>query len=172
VPSIGPNHRIRSPKGLVAATAGLSLAVGDSFASVSRTAVLANADKKFLLIDGDMRKGNLYQYVGQNRAPGLSGLINGNIDTNTAIHQTSSGNLDFISTGSVPPNPAEMFLYGNFAILMDKLSVDHDQIIIDSPPILAVIDSTIIGQVAGASFMIVKAGVHPMREIEQNVKRL
>jgi tyrosine-protein kinase Etk/Wzc len=52
------------------------------------------------------------------------------------------------------------------------LSPRFDHIIIDSPPILAVTDATIIGQLTGATLMVLKAGAHPMREIEQSVKRL
>lgn len=48
----------------------------------------------------------------------------------------------------------------------------YDQIIIDSPPIVAATDATIVGQVAGATLVIVKAAVHPMREIKQSIKRL
>lgn len=83
-----------------------------------------------------------------------------------------TNNLEFISIGVLPPNPAKLLHHENFANLMKKLSEQYDQIIIDSPPILAVTDATIIGQIAGASLVIVKADVHPMREIEQGVKRL
>ena len=152
--------------------AGPSPTVGKSFVSVNLAAVLASAGKKVLLVDGDLRKGHLHQYVGHSRAPGLSELISGSTDTNTAIYQTALANLNFISTGALPPNPAELLLHDNFTNLMNKLSAKYDQIIIDSPPILAVTDATIVGRVAGASLMIIKAGVHPMREIEQSVKRL
>ena len=55
---------------------------------------------------------------------------------------------------------------------MSVLTPRFDHIIIDSPPILAVTDATIIGQMAGATLMVLKSGAHPMREIELSVKRL
>ena len=68
--------------------AGPSPTVGKSFVSVNFAAVLASADKKVLLVDGDLRKGHLHQYVGHNRAPGLSELISSSLDTNAVIFQT------------------------------------------------------------------------------------
>jgi tyrosine-protein kinase Etk/Wzc len=52
------------------------------------------------------------------------------------------------------------------------LTPRYDHVIIDSPPLLAVTDATIIGQLAGATLLVLKSGEHPMREIEQSVKRL
>lgn len=179
-PAIESLHNLRTAlhfgmmeaKNNIIMIAGPSPTVGKSFVSVNLAAVLASADKKVLLVDGDLRKGHLHQYVGHSRAPGLSELISGSPDTNAVIFQTALPNLDFLSTGSLPPNPAELLLHDNFANLMKKLSEHYDQIIIDSPPILAVTDATIIGQVAGASLMILKTGTHPMREIQQSINRL
>ena len=85
--------------------------------------------------------------------------------------------MDDCTTGerqrfTLPPNPEELLLHKRFANCISVLSPRFDHIIIDSPPILAVTDATIIGQLAGATLMVVKAGAHPMREIEQSVKRL
>jgi tyrosine-protein kinase Etk/Wzc len=63
-------------------------------------------------------------------------------------------------------------LHENFAILLENISKQYDLVIIDSPPILAVTDAAIIGRLASASLMVVKAGSHPKREIEQSAKRL
>lgn len=152
--------------------AGPSPTVGKSFVSVNFAAVLASADKKTVLIDGDLRKGHLHKYIGRSRAPGLSEFVSGSIKMGEAIYQTEIQGLDFMPTGTLPPNPAELLLHQRFDNCMKVLSKQYDFVIIDSPPILAVTDTTIIGQVAGASLMIFKAGAHSMREIEQSVKRL
>ena len=77
-----------------------------------------------------------------------------------------------IPTGTLPPNPAELLLHQRFVNCLNVLAPRFDHIIIDSPPILAVTDATIIGQMAGGTLMVLKAGAHPMREIEQAAKRL
>jgi tyrosine-protein kinase Etk/Wzc len=72
----------------------------------------------------------------------------------------------------LPPNPAELLLHKRFTNCLSVLTPRYDHIIIDSPPILAVTDATIIGQMVGGTLMVLKAGQHPMREIDQAVRRL
>ena len=152
--------------------AGPGPSVGKSFISVNLAAVLASSGKKVLLIDGDLRRGHLHQYLGIERAHGLSEFISGEIPIGEVLHQTSVPGLTLIPTGVLPPNPAELLLHQRFTNCLSVLTPRYDHIIIDSPPILAVTDATIIGQLAGGTLLVLKAGEHPMREIELSVKRL
>jgi len=152
--------------------AGPSPTVGKSFVSVNLAAVLTSNDKKVLLIDGDMRRGHLHKYLGIKRENGLSDFISGEIPIGRALHQTTIKGLTLIPSGKIPPNPSELLLHKRFTNCMSVLTPRYDHIIIDSPPILAVTDATIIGQLAGGTLMVLRAGEHPMREIEQAVKRL
>jgi tyrosine-protein kinase Etk/Wzc len=153
---------------------GPSPGIGKSFISTNLAFVLANTGKKILLIDGDLRKGYINKTLGLKRENGLSDLISNNISIEEAIRtiETTEGSIDFIPTGDFPPNPSELLLHERFDSLLEHLSDQYDQIIIDSPPILAVTDSCIIGRLASVTLMVVKAGVHPLRELEQSVKRL
>ena len=128
--------------------------------------------QQVLLIDADLRLGHLHEYLGVKRDNGLSEFISGEIPIGDALRQTSVPGLTFIPTGSIPPNPAELLLHQRFYNCLNVLSPRYDHIIIDSPPILAVTDATIIGQMVGGTLMVLKAGQHPMREIEQAAKRL
>jgi tyrosine-protein kinase Etk/Wzc len=152
--------------------AGPGPEVGKSFVSVNLAAVLASNDRKVLLIDGDLRRGHLHKYLGVERENGLSEFISGEIPIGQALHRTTIPGLTFIPTGTLPPNPAELLLHKRFTNCLSVLTPRYDHIIIDSPPILAVTDATIIGQMVGGTLMVLKAGAHPMREIEQAVKRL
>jgi tyrosine-protein kinase Etk/Wzc len=152
--------------------AGPSPGVGKSFVSVNLATVLTSTDKKVLLIDGDLRRGHLNEYLGIPRENGLSEFISGEIPIGDALHQTSVPGLTLVPTGALPPNPTEMLLHQRFSNCLSVLTPRYDHIIIDSPPILAAADASIIGQMAGGTLMILKAGAHPMREIEQAVKRL
>jgi len=152
--------------------AGPSPDVGKSFVSVNLAAVLASNEKKVLLIDGDLRRGHLHEYLGIERENGLSDFISGEIPIGQVLHQTTVPGLTLIPTGTLPPNPAELLLHQRFTNCLSVLAPRYDHIIIDSPPILAVTDAAIIGQMVGGTLMVLKAGEHPMREIEHAVKRL
>jgi len=152
--------------------AGPSPGVGKSFVSVNLATVLTSTNKKVLLIDSDLRRGHLNKYLGIERENGLSEFISGEIPIGDALHQTSVPGLTLVPTGTLPPNPTEMLLHQRFSNCLSVLTPRYDHIIIDSPPILAAADASIIGQMAGGTLMVLKAGLHPMREIEQAVKRL
>ena len=152
--------------------AGPSPSVGKSFVSVNLAAVLTSNDKKVLLIDADLRRGHLHEYLGIERQDGLSEFISGNIPIGDVLHETKVPDLTLIPTGTIPPNPAELLLHERFSNCLNVLMPRYDHVIIDSPPILAVTDATIIGQMVGGTLMVLRAGQHPMREIEQAVKRL
>jgi tyrosine-protein kinase Etk/Wzc len=152
--------------------AGPGPQVGKSFVSVNLAAVLTSNDKKVLLIDGDLRRGHLHEYLGLERQNGLSDFISGEIPIGEAIHETTVPGLTLIPTGTIPPNPAELLLHERFGNCLSVLTPRYDHVIIDSPPILAVTDAAIIGQMVGGTLMVLRAGQHPMREIEQAVKSL
>lgn len=152
--------------------AGPSPGVGKSFISANLAAVLTGNGKNVLLIDGDMRQGHLHKFLGLSKENGLSDLISKELTVEQALHATPIEGLTLMPTGNLPPNPAELLFHHRFADSMAVLIPRYDHIIIDSPPILAATDATIIGQVAGATMMVIKSGAHPMREIEQSVKRL
>ncbi len=106
--------------------------------------VLTSANKKVLMIDGDLRKGYLHKYLGMKRDRGLSDFVIGRIGIDEAIHKTFINSLDLIPTGELPPNPAELLLHERFAEYLTVLSPRYDNIAIDSPPILAVTDAPVL----------------------------
>lgn len=153
---------------------GPSPGIGKTFISTNLAFVLACSDKKILLIDADLRKGYINKSLGVERENGLSCLISNKITPAEAIRtiETAEGSIDFIPTGELPPNPSELLLHERFSSLLESFSKKYDQIIIDSPPVLAVTDACIIGRLASVTLMVIKSGQHPLRELEQSAKRL
>jgi tyrosine-protein kinase Etk/Wzc len=152
--------------------AGPTPGIGKTFISTNLATIMADAGKKILLIDGDMRKGYVNKILGVSRENGLSEIILNAVTVKDAIQTIPQANFDFISTGTIPPNPSELLLHENFANFLDSVSKRYDLVIIDSPPILAVTDAAIISRMTSAVFMVAKAGAHPMGELEQSARNL
>ncbi len=151
---------------------GPSPSIGKSFVSANLAAVLTNNGKNVLLIDGDLRRGHLHSYLGLDKANGLSDFISDQITIDQALHQTSVDGLTFLPAGKTPPNPSELLLHKRFGECLDDMAAKFDHVIIDTPPVLAVTDAAIIGQLVGTTMMVLKSGAHTMREIELSIKRL
>jgi tyrosine-protein kinase Etk/Wzc len=152
--------------------AGPCPSIGKSFVSVNFATSLAMAGSKVLLIDGDMRRGHLHQYLNQSRGDGLADILVGKSTLEDCVRNGVIENLYFISTGTIPPNPSELLLGGRFTELLETAQQQYDYVLIDAPPVLAVTDASIIAKHAGTTLMLLKYGTHPMREIEATQQRL
>lgn len=146
--------------------------IGKSFTSVNFAAVLGAAGKRVLLVDADLRKGYIHQYFGQNRAKGVSELISGAISAEQAIRPNVLPNVDLISTGVLPPNPAELLLSPAAPKALQTLSSRYDVVLLDTTPILAVSDAMALASHAGAVFLLARADVTTLGELEESAKRL
>ena len=151
---------------------GATPGLGKTFVSVNLAAIIATTGKRVLLIDADLRNGHLQDYFGVSRQDGLSEYISGAVFLEQVIHRGVMENMDFISTGNLPPNPSELLLRSRFGELFQKVSAGYDLVLIDSSPLLAVSDSLIIGSHAGAIYIVTRAGVTTAGEIKESMKRL
>ncbi|MDA0129895.1 polysaccharide biosynthesis tyrosine autokinase [Vibrio sp. MarTm2] len=140
--------------------------IGKSFVSTNFAAVAAKTGQRVLLIDADMRKGYLQKPFGLKWDNGLSDLLSGKIDTAQSIKTTSIENLDIIARGQVPPNPSELLMHRRFKELLDWASSEYDLVIVDTPPVLAVTDPSIVGALAGTTLMVARFGQNTVKEID------
>lgn len=146
--------------------------LGKSFLSMNLGAILAISGKRVIVIDADLRRGTLHKYIKSQSSPGLADFVAGECGKQALVRQTTVKNLDFISHGTTPPNPAELLLHDRFGELIAELSKEYDYVIIDAPPILMVTDPAILGRHAGCTLLVLKSAEHPMREIAESVRRL
>ncbi len=162
---------LAASKNNVVMVGGSRPGIGKSFVSVNLAHVLADTGRRVLLVDGDLRKGHLHRYFGQAREGGLSEAISG-AELGTLVHKTAAANLDFLSSGTLPPNPSELLGSERFDEVMAKASEDYDLVVIDAPPVLAVTDAALIARTAGVNLMVAKCGLHPLRELALAVTRM
>lgn len=150
---------------------GSSPDVGKSFISANLAVVLAQANQKIALIDGDLRRGYLHQSFGIDNRHGLSGWLAGRVEMNELLHNTDVPNLTVIPRGEAPPNPAELLMSPRLRELLDHLASTHDLVIIDTPPVLAVTDAAIIGREASSALMVVRYGMNTLKEVQHAIRR-
>lgn len=155
---------------------GESPDVGNSFISANLTEVFAQLDKKVLIIDADMRLGELHRMFSMSQDNGLADylsqdkthLLKSNAKTTEVItsqessnlvsfiHPTGIDNIDFMPRGQHPRNPASLLANGSFNHLMAELNLHYDYIVIDSTPVLAASDAMILAQHADKVLMVTR----------------
>lgn len=145
--------------------------VGKSFVTSNMAVVLANAGKKVLLIDTDLRKGGIHKAFGLSNKAGLSEYLAQQDITQPTIHRGVIENLDVICRGKNVTHSSELLMGERFKHLLDTVKGQYDIVVIDTAPILAITDSAIIGKYVGTSLLIAYYGVNTVKDIELSLKR-
>ncbi len=119
---------------------------------------LAQAGMRVLLIDGDMRRGELHKFFGLEAGRGFSDVLIGQAKPESVIQRTGIPNLDLVATGAFPPNPAELILRNEFTSFIDYARRTYDKILIDCPPVMAVSEASTLASLTDGVIMVVWAG--------------
>ncbi|OUM03074.1 polysaccharide biosynthesis tyrosine autokinase [Variovorax sp. JS1663] len=159
-----PNNRVL--------ISGPTPGVGKSFVTANFAALMAAAGKRTLLIDADLRRGHTHQYFGLQRHGGLSELIAGSLTVQQTVHRQVVPNLDFLATGQLPPNPAELLVSDSFKTTLERLSEQYDLVVIDTPPVLVAADTSTVAAHAGTVLLVARADQSTMGELRESTRRL
>lgn len=131
---------------------------GKSSVTMNLAISMAQAGKKVILIDADLRKSVL---VGRTKVrkvtKGFTHYLSGRCTFDEVVYSTDISNFYMVFAGPVPPNPAELLGNKYFQVMIQALKNVYDYIIIDSPPLGSVIDSAIIAQECDAAVMVITA---------------
>lgn len=144
---------------------------GKSSVSMQLSASLAEAGKKTLLIDADLRKSVLMgrTHTAGQEIFGLTHYLAGQVTLQDVIHVTDVKNFHLIYSGPFPPNPAELLGGKNFKNMLNILRDVYDYIIIDAPPLGNVIDGAVIADSCDGAVMVIESGAISYR-FAQEVK--
>lgn len=142
---------------------------GKTFVSVNLSLALATAQSKVLVIGSDIRNPQLQRYnPAMKGAKGLAEYLHGDVnDAHSIIHPSGfNPHCDFIYSGSIPPNPADLLQNGRYEQLLDALRNDYHYIILDTAPLMLVTDSLLIADVADATVYVTRSEVTEKAYIE------
>ena len=145
--------------------------VGKSFVTSNMAVVLANAGKRVLLIDTDLRKGRLHKAFGLSNKAGLSEYLSQKDMASPTVHSNVIENLDVICRGKNVSHSSELLMSERFKQLLDKVKNQYDIVVIDTAPILAITDSAIIGKYVGTSLLIAFYDVNTVKDVALSLKR-
>ena len=152
---------------------------GKSWVTSNLAVTFAQAGKRVILIDADMRKGRQYSIFGVSPRPGLSNLLaEYDIDNNDPeqildyVQETEVENLFVISAGNVPPNPSELLVSQEMSKVLEELRKMCDIIIIDGTPCELVTDSVILSRMVETTIVVTAHKMTKKDALQRVVKNI
>lgn len=132
---------------------------GKSTVSVNMATTMAQADKKILLVDCDLRKPVVHTFFGIVNARGLTNILAEGLSIENVVYEpVRDGNLHVLTAGPIPPNPAELLGSKRMKGFLKDAETKYDTIILDSPPIGVVTDAAILSTVADGTVLVCAVG--------------
>ena len=135
---------------------------GKSTSAANLAITLAQQGQRVLLVDADLRRGLLNNLFDLPRDPGLSNVLLAGTPIETAVRTVdlgAGGRFDFLGTGTLPPNPAELLGSEKMRVLIAALEQRYDAILFDSPPLNLVTDAALLGTACDGVVLVGRAGV-------------
>ena len=146
---------------------------GKSEVSINLAASLAQQGKKVIILDADMRKPTQHKLTELNNTEGLSTFLLKKTGVDSINHLTINDvNLDVLTSGPVPPNPAEMLASVSMEQTLKAFGDFYDYVIIDTPPLLATTDAQILASIADATLLVVDIKKTKRRQVIESRRRL
>lgn len=145
---------------------------GKSTTAVNLSISLAQAFKRVLLVDCDLRKAKIHRALGIPGDPGLTNVLSGLADITDAVHATKYQNLYCLPAGLAAPNPAEMLASERMSSTLAQLETQFDYIIFDTPPINVVSDALPLIKISDGVVLIVRTGITVYSDFDQALSAL
>ncbi len=135
-------------------------AEGKSTTALALATSLARAQRKVVLLDGDMRSPSVHHLIHTDHKRGLSNFLSGDDEIDGLLHRVDEFGLHAITAGPIPPNAAELLTSDRLSLLIGELLRRFDHVVIDSPPVMGLADAPLIGsRVEGVIYAVESHGI-------------
>ncbi len=145
---------------------------GKSTTAIAIAAIFARQGERVLLIDCDMRRPSLHKRMGTSNEFGFANLLAGEDSFDKSIQATTFPRVSLIPAGPHPPSPAELLAGPRLGEVLQLLRARYDRIILDSPPILGLADSPLIGSAADGILFVVESNSTRTGAVRRSIERL
>jgi capsular exopolysaccharide synthesis family protein len=135
-------------------------------------ALAYTSEEKTLIIEGDVRLPALRQMFGIEKVPGICELVQDGLSLPDCVFHLDGAGVWILPTGTIPKNPLEILQSQRLRLLMDELTASFDWIIIDSPPILPLADTSIWMRLADGILMVTRQGVTEKQQLQKGLEAL
>lgn len=132
---------------------------GKSTTTANLALTMAAAHATVCVIEGDLRRARLLQYMGMESGVGLTNVLIGEADLDDVLQPFADTDVTLLGAGPVPPNPSELLGSEKMRSVLDQLKERFDYVIIDTPPLLPVTDAAVVSKLVDGAVVIVGAGV-------------
>jgi capsular exopolysaccharide synthesis family protein len=146
---------------------------GKSMVAANLACTLARKkQQRVLLIDGDLRRPSLARYFGLGGAQGLNEWLHNEPGSSANIYRLDSAGLWILPGGSTPHNPLELMQTGTLATLLEQLAGRFDWIVIDTPPMIPLADTSVWARLVDGILLVVRRGTCEKRQLEKTLEAL
>lgn len=164
----------RAPQILVVTSAAAG--DGKSTTAANLAVTLAQQGMRTLLVDADLRGGELYRLLDANREPGFAELVLGRGAPEEMVQQVSIGApgvpLHFLAAGVLPPNPTEVIGLPTTRRVLKELRERYEAIVLDAPPLASSTDAALLGRIADATVLVTRLGATDREALEHAAAQL
>jgi capsular exopolysaccharide synthesis family protein len=145
---------------------------GKSTTATNLAIALSQAGQTVCLVDADLRRPMINEYLGLDRAVGLTTALVGSVDVNELLQPWGEGSLYVLASGQIPPNPSELLGSAEMKHLIQRLEQAFDIVIIDAPPLLPVTDAAVLSQHVGGVVVVVGSQKLRQQDLEKSLNAL
>jgi succinoglycan biosynthesis transport protein ExoP len=162
----------KDERGQIVLVTGTVPQEGKTTTIVNLGKLLASSGEKAVLVDFDLRRGQLHNRLGLTREPGVTNFFVNHEDLDTLVRPTKVPNLFALTTGPLPPNPPAILTRPNMADFLDRLRGHFSWILIDSPPLASVTDAQLLARYADITTFVVQYNTADKKLIRRNLSAL